>query len=91
MEECVLTLQLPRGNRFIPIAMTGNHDCLLFFKNVVLNEKQSLLERSTDEVEAVCARAELEKLSRVLDLLIPEPQKGMNNSTKTNNGGLGNG
>lgn len=91
MGECVLTLQLPRGNRFIPIAMTGNKDCLLFFKNVVLNEKQSLLERSTDEVEAVCARAELEKLSRVLDLLIPEPQKDIDNPTETNKGGLGNG
>jgi hypothetical protein len=89
MSDVVLTLQLPRGNRFIPIAMTGNKDCLLIFKNVVLGEKHSLLDRASDEVEAICARAELEKLSRILDMLIPEPQKGADG--ETNQGGQNNG
>lgn len=72
MGEVVLTLQLPKGSRFIPVAMTGNHDCLLFFKHIVIDEKQRLLNHAGDEIEACVARADLEKLQKVLDLLIPE-------------------
>lgn len=72
MGDAVLTLQLPRGNRFIPVAMTGNRDCLLFFKTVVLEEKNGLIEIANDEIEACVARADFEKLRKVLDLLIPE-------------------
>lgn len=80
MGDVVLTLQLPRGNRFIPVAMTGDHDCLLFFKSVVLKEKSSQVEIANDEIESLVARAELEKLHKILDLLIPE-----NNEKQTQN------
>lgn len=71
MTDVVLTLQLPRGNPFIPIAMCCDLEVLWHFKTSVLHAWERELDMATDEVEAAVRRAELEKLRRTLDLLIP--------------------
>ena len=71
MADVVLTLQLPRGDRFIPIAMTSDLDVLRHFKRSVLAMWERELDLATDEIEALVRRNELEKLRRTLDLLIP--------------------
>jgi len=70
--DVVLTLQLPRGDRFIPIAMTADLDVLRHFKRSVLEMWERELDLSLDEVEAVVRQNELEKLRRTLNLLIPD-------------------
>ena len=69
--DAVLTLQIPKGSRFVPIAMTGDRRALLFFKQVVLAEWEMRRMTATDEIEAACQQAEYDKLVKVLDLLIP--------------------
>lgn len=71
MIDVVLTLQLPKGNRFIPIAMTADLDVLRHFKRSVLTMWERELDFATDEVEAAIRRNELDKLRRTLNLLIP--------------------
>ena len=70
--DAVLTLQIPKGSRFVPIAMTGDRRALLFFKQVVLAEWEMRHLSATDEIEAACQLAEYDKLVKVLDLLIPD-------------------
>lgn len=72
MTDCVLTLQLPRGSRFIPIAMCIDPAVLRHFKASVLQTWNREAELAGDEIEAVVRRAEAEKLQRTLDLLIPD-------------------
>ena len=72
MVDVILTLHLPRGNRFIPIAMCVDPDVLRHFKASVMALWQRELELADDEVVAVVRRAEVEKFRRTLDLLIPE-------------------
>lgn len=72
MTDVVLTLQLPKGNRFIPIAMCADLDVLRHFKSSVLGLWERELSLADDEVLAAIRRAELEKLQRTLDLLIPD-------------------
>lgn len=80
MTEVILTLQLPRGNRFIPIAMCADLDVLRHFKRNVLALWERELELADDEVVAVVRRAEVEKLRRTLDLLIPDEEVATNES-----------
>lgn len=76
MTDVVLTLQLPRGNRFIPIAMCADIDVLRHFKQSVMHLWEQEVECADDEVVAVVRRAEFDKLRRTLDLLIPDiPEK----------------
>jgi hypothetical protein len=72
MGEVVLTLQMPKGNRFIPITMTVDPVVLQAFKRAVLRDHEKREQLATDELEAILQRAELEKLRKILDLLIPE-------------------
>lgn len=74
--DVVLTLQLPRGDRFIPIAMTADLDVLRHFKRSVLAMWERELELATDEIEAIVRRNELDKLCRTLNLLIPGNGEG---------------
>ena len=71
MTDVVLTLQLPKGDRFIPIAMTNDRDVLEHFKAAVLEQWREQVKSSTDEIEALTQRAEFDRLSRLLDVLIP--------------------
>ena len=77
MPDVVLTLQIPKGSRFVPIAMTSDQRALLVFKQVVLTDWEIRCQTATDELETIVQRAEYEKLARVLNLLIPEPDKGV--------------
>lgn len=72
--DAVLTLQIPKGNRFVPIAMTGDRRALLYFKQIVLADWKFRCTVSTDELEHACQQAEYEKLVKVLDLLIPDKE-----------------
>ena len=71
MADVILTLQLPKGDRFIHIAMTNDSAVLEHFKTVVLEQWRRQVKSSTDEIEALTQRAEFDRLSRLLDVLIP--------------------
>ncbi len=75
MAQVILTLQIPRGGRGIPVATTSNPDVLHYFKNAVLREWQIKTEVS-DDIEAMLARLELERLRKALDTLIPDTPEG---------------
>ncbi len=68
----VLTLHYPKGQKGIPIITTGNQELLRFFKKTILAEWRRRTDGAGDEIEAAISRAELDRLSRVLDLLIPD-------------------
>lgn len=67
----ILTLQVPKGGRGIPVATTADVGLLLRFRAVVLAEAQRKVDVASDEVEALLARLELERLTRALAVLIP--------------------
>ena len=72
MATVILTLQLPRGSRGIPVATTANYTILRLFKRAVLEEWDAKVRTAEDEVESLLARLELERLTRALDALIPD-------------------
>jgi len=71
MVKVILTLQLPRGGRGIPIVTTADPIVLRYFKEAVLREWEAKSD-TTDEIEAMLARLELERLRKALDILIPD-------------------
>ena len=75
MAQVILTLQIPRGGRGIPVATTSNSEVLHYFKNAVLREWQIKTE-VRDDTEAMLARLELERLRKALDTLIPDTPEG---------------
>lgn len=72
MADVVLTLQLPRGDRFIPIAMTSDLDVLRHFKRSVLDMWERELNLAEDQVEIMVRRNELVKMRQTLNALIPD-------------------
>ena len=72
MSPVILTLQVPKGSRGIPVATTADPDVLHLFRQVVLDEARRRLELASDEIEALLARLELERLQRALAALIPD-------------------
>ena len=72
MTSVILTLQVPKGNHGIPVATTANPDLLSQFRQVTLAEARQKVEMAEDEVEALLARLELERLQRALAVLIPQ-------------------
>lgn len=71
MPTVILTLQLPRGGRGIPVATTADLRVLRYFKEPVLREWEAKAEIA-DEIEAMFGRLELERLRKALDTLIPD-------------------
>lgn len=71
MGNVILTLQVPKGSRGIPVAATANSEVLLHFRWAVLAEARRKVEDAADEVEALLARLEVERLERALAVLIP--------------------
>ena len=71
MGPVILTLQVPKGGRGIPVATTADVNLLLQFRAVVIAEAQRKVDFASDEVEALLARLELERLTRALAALIP--------------------
>ena len=74
MSSVILTLQVPRGNRGIPVATSSNTQLLHHFRLVVLDEARQRMISAVDQVEALLAELELERLRKSLDLLILESQ-----------------
>ncbi len=68
----VLTLHYPKGAKGIPLYTSGNPRLLYLFKQIVLEEWQAKMDTAGDEVEALIARAEYDRLRRLLDVLIPD-------------------
>lgn len=68
----VLTLHYPKGAKGIPLYTSGNPRLLHLFKHIVLEESQAKVETAEDEVEALIARAEYDRLRRLLDALVPD-------------------
>jgi hypothetical protein len=71
MSIVILTLQLPRGGRGIPIATTADMEVLRCFKRVVIQEWRMKSETG-DDVEAMIARLELERVIKAFDVFIPD-------------------
>jgi hypothetical protein len=78
MADVILTLQLPKGDRFIPIAMTNDRAVLEHFKTAVLAQWREQVQSSIDEIEALTQRAEFDRLTRLLDALIPTENRDEN-------------
>ena len=68
----VLTLHYPKCGKGIPLYTSGNPHLLHLFKQVVLDEWANRAEVAGDEMEALIARAELDRLRRLLDVFIPD-------------------
>ena len=75
MHGVLLTLHLPRGVRGVPVATCADRDLLRSFKRTVLHEWAVKADVAGDEVEAMLARLELDRLHRALDVLIPDPDE----------------
>jgi hypothetical protein len=75
MVQVILTLQIPRGGRGIPVAATSDPNVLRFFKEALLREWEEKAEIN-DETESMLARLELERLRKALDILIPNVSGG---------------
>lgn len=71
MSLAILTLQVPKGSRGIPVATTSNAELLCHFRQVVLTEAQRRVDTAEDEIERLLARLELERLHQALAVLIP--------------------
>ena len=72
MSSAILTLQIPKGGRGIPVVATANEELLLEFRRVVLSEWSDKVDAAEDELEALLARLELERVTKALMVLIPE-------------------
>ncbi len=75
MNKPILVLQYPdsRQGRTVAIAATRNPEALRLFKRVVLEEARlAVLDWAVDEALHVQDQMELERLEKVLNLLIPE-------------------
>lgn len=75
MAIVILTLQLTRGGRSVPVATTADPRVLPYFKEAVLREWEGKSD-TADQLQALLARLELECLRKALDVLIPEPSGG---------------
>ena len=57
------------------MATTGDEDALRLFKSAVLDEARSRYRSASDEVVMLMDRLELERLERLLTLLVPESEE----------------
>ena len=69
-----LALQYPDPmlGRGVIVATTRDEDALRLFKSAVLDEARSRYKAASDEVVMLIDRLELERLERLLCLLVPE-------------------
>ena len=75
MSSVILTLQVPKGSRGIPVATTADTDVLHLFRQVVIAEARRKLDLAEDEIERLLAQLELERLNKAFVVLIPEPDE----------------
>ena len=79
MKRPILVLQYPDPNegRTVAIAATRSIEALQAFKKVVLEEaKLAVMDWEVDEVLYAQNQTELERLERLLGLLIPDSENG---------------
>jgi hypothetical protein len=72
----VLTLHYPKGARGIPLYTSSNPHLLHVFKRYVLEEWRLKAETAQDDMEALIARAEYDRLKRLLNVLLPNGEGG---------------
>ena len=72
-----LALQYPDPTlgRGVIVATTRDQDALRHFKSAVLDEARSRYESDEDEIVMLMDRLELERLERLLTLLVPESEE----------------
>ena len=72
-----LTLQYPDPTlgRGVIVATTRDEDALRLFKSAVLDEARKRYRSASDEVVMLIDRLELERLERLLTLLVPESEE----------------
>jgi hypothetical protein len=81
MERPILVLQYPdsRGAKTVALAATRNKKALRAFRETVLEEARlSLLDWEADEVIRLQDEVDLDRLQKLLDLVIPEEMEGNN-------------
>ena len=73
-----LALQYPDPTlgRGVIVATTRDEDALRLFKSAVLDEARKRYRSASDEVVMLIDRLELERLERLLCLLVPDPAEG---------------
>ena len=73
-----LALQYPDPDlgRGLIVATTRDEDALRLFKSTVLDEARSRYRSASDEVVMLIDRLELERLERLLTLLLPDSEEG---------------
>ena len=79
MKHPILVLQYPdsREGRTVALAATRNHKALAAFKQAVLEDARlDAIGLGCDEVLIAHEQAELERLSKVLEMLIPGNSNG---------------
>jgi hypothetical protein len=79
MKHPILVLQYPdsREGRLVALAATRSHSALYAFKQAVLEDARlDAIGLGCDEVLLTHEQAELERLSKLLELLIPENGNG---------------
>ena len=72
-----LALQYPDPmlGRGVIVATTRDEDALRLFKSAVLDEARKRYRSASDEVVMLIDRLELERLERLLTLLVPESEE----------------
>ena len=72
-----LTLQYPDPTlgRGVIVATTRDEDAIRLFKSAVLEEARNRYRSASDEVVMLIDRLELERLERLLTLLVPESEE----------------
>jgi hypothetical protein len=84
MKRPILVLQYPdsREARTVALAATRNEKALRAFREAVLEEARlSLLDWRADEVIHLQEEVDLERLQKLLDLVIPEEMEGNDEPT----------
>ena len=73
-----LALQYPDPTlgRGVIVATTRDQDALRHFKSAVLEEARIQYRSASDEVVMLIERLELERLERLLTLLVPDSREG---------------
>ncbi len=70
--KALLTLQLPRAGRIVPLATTTTQEVIRSFCVEVYEDYSEREQAAYDEIEAAVYRAELHRLRKVFALVDPE-------------------
>lgn len=73
-QKVLLTLHIPQGARGVPVTSSADPELLHHFKVNVLREWALKVRCAPDEIIAITYRAEYDRLEKLLNLLIPDPE-----------------